>query len=111
MNRILLVILFSFSLSAAFSQDSTAAQSKGTSYYKIEVGIIIDCPVLTMRVHDKLIAVNGIKDYSKNREKQNITFNLPEGTLTKEQVQAIAVSCGFPAQSINIVVDNKPFGN
>ena len=107
MIRIIISIVFASIVSLSYAQDSTAA--KPINYYKIEVGIIVDCPVLTMRVHDKLMEVKGIKDYSKNRDKQNITFNLPEGVLTKEQVQAIAVSSGFPAQSINVVMDTKPF--
>src|SRR6266545_868341 len=100
MIRFFISIVFACIASFGYSQDSTASQAKGTNYYKIEVGIIIDCPVLTMRIKDKLTAMQGIKDYSKNRDKQNITFNFPEGTVTKEQVQAIAVNCGFPAQSI-----------
>lgn len=111
MIRIFISLLFACIVSLSYSQDSTSAQKQGTNYYKVEVGIIIDCPVLTMRIKDKLTAVQGMKDYSRNRDKQNITFNFPEGVLTKEQVISIAVSSGFPAQSINVLMDTKPFSN
>ena len=109
---VVLTLNFELGTLNSFAQDTTSvAQKQSLNYFKIEVGIIIDCPVLPMNLHDKLIGLKGIKDYHKNQQAQNITFNIPEGVITKEQVIAIAVSCGFPAQSINVLMDKKPFSN
>ena len=108
---ILIVVFCALSSIHSYAQDSTSVQKQTLNYFKIEVGIVIDCPVLTMRIKEKLAAVQGIKDYSKNRDKQNITFNIPEGVVTKEQVISIAVSSGFPAHLVNVLMDNKPFSN
>lgn len=109
MIRILFSIVFACVFSSGYSQDSTSVQNQKLSYYKIDAGIIIDCPVLTMRIHDKLMAVKGIKEYDKNRPLQSIFFALPEGTYTKEQVVNLAVGCGFPEQSIKVFMDSNPF--
>jgi len=94
------------------SLNPAGQMSKGVNYFKIEVGMhIMDCPVLPSRLQEKLMGLNGIKDYNKDMKTQSITFNIPEGVITKEQIVTIASGCGFPAQSINVLVDSKPFVN
>ena len=107
MIRIIISIAFACIVSLGQAQDSSAV--KTTNYYKIEVGIIIDCPVLPMSLHDKLIGLKGIKDFKKDQASQSITFNIPEGVITIEQIKNMATGCSFPPSYVNISMDNKPF--
>ncbi len=110
--RFLFTVIISVSLcSISFGQNANAPQSSSLNYFKIEIGIIIDCPVLPMRLHDQLMTLKDIKDYNKDNARSCITFNVPEGTVTKEQIMNMAISSGFPAKMVTILMDNKPFAN
>ena len=109
---VLTLYLIPYAAIPSFSQDTTSAQEQTLSYFKIEVGMhITDCPVLPTCLQGKLMAFAGIKDYNKDMKNQCIQFNTPEGVITKEQILNLAVGCGFPVQSLNILVDSKPFSN
>ena len=97
--------------SLSYGQDTTVVQKQfALAYYKIEIGMgIVKCPVLPTRLRERLTSIKGLKDYTLDTETQCAKFDIPEGTLTKEQVYNIAIGCGFPAQAVNILVDNKPF--
>ena len=98
---------------ASYGQDTSAtAKNQTLSYFKIEVGMhILDCPVLPPRLKTKLMGYNGIQDYRTDMGTQSILFTIPEGTLTKEQIQKIAESCDFPPTSVNVLMSAKPFTN
>jgi len=72
---------------------------------------ILNCPVLPPRLKDKLMGLKGIKDYNVDMKNPSILFNIPEGVITKEQIVTMAMGCGFPAQTVNVLVDSKPFEN
>ena len=93
--------------------DSTASALKQpVQYVKMEIGMhILDCPVLPNALKTKLMALKGIKDYTIDQKTQSILFNVPEGAVTKEQLDAIARGCSFPAKSVNVLMDSKPFVN
>lgn len=110
-HLIILVIAFGAYSISGYAQDTTSVQATPMSYFKVEIGIIVDCPVLPVRLHDQLIGLKGIKDYKKDKKAQSIFFTVPEGVTTKEQVMSIAVACGFPAHLVNVRIDNKPFTN
>lgn len=98
---------FSFGQDAVSPAQTSAA---ATNYFKIEVGSgILDCPVLPMRLKEKISALKGMKDYTVDTKSHSILFNVPEGVATIEQIKNMAISCAFPPTSINILMDNKPF--
>ena len=113
------VLCFSFSLmgfaqsAVAVSKDSVSAtEQQHLKYVKIEVGLnILDCPVLPPNLKAKLMTLKGIRDYAVNRKNETILFALPDGVVTKEGVVAIARSCGFPAEAVNVIMADKPFVN
>jgi hypothetical protein len=106
-NFLFTVLFIGFSL-ISFGQDTTAQKQ----YVKIEVGMhILDCPVLPKNLKEKLLTVQGIKDYREDMMTQSIYFNVPEGALSKEQIMTIATSCAFPPNSISVLLDKKPFTN
>jgi len=78
--------------------DSTAGvQNIALDYVKLEIRMhILDCPVLPAQLKEKLMTVKGIKDYSIDRNYETIQFNVPAGTVTKEALEKVAASCGFP---------------
>lgn len=91
---------------------SSAVQNQSLTYVKMEIGMhILDCPVLPLQLKTKLMTVKGIQDYAVNLKDETILFAVPQGTLTKEQVNKIAVSCGFPVNAVNVIMDSKPFPN
>lgn len=96
-----------------FGQDtSLSAQKQSLQYFKVEIGMhILDCPVLPPCLKNKLMTLNGIKDYKVDGISQSIQFNIPEGAVTKEQIAAMAAGCSFPAAAVNVMVDTKPFSN
>ena len=109
-KKIFFTAVFSFFFLLGYSQDSASvAKNQPLSYFKIEIGIIVNCPVLPTCLQDKLIGLKGIKDFKKDQTSQSITFNIPEGVTTIEQVKSMALSCSFPASYVNILVDKKPF--
>ncbi len=108
---IVLIISWGAGSLSSFGQDTTTVQAKALNYYKVEIGIVIDCPVLPVRFHDQVKGLQGIKDYKKDKSTQSLFFTIPEGVITKEQVTAIAVKCGFPAHLVNVLIDTKPFTN
>jgi hypothetical protein len=95
------------------SPDSAAiGQNTALSYVKLEIRMhILDCPVLPAQLKEKLMTVKGIKDYTVDKNYETIQFNVPEGALTKESIEKITLSCGFPVNSVNILLDSKPFVN
>lgn len=92
-------------------EDSSATGKKPSlNYVKIEIGMhILDCPVLPVRLKNKLMTLKGINGYYVNVKTQSILFNIPEGVVTKEQISAIAVNAGFPPQDIAVFMEDKPF--
>lgn len=115
---VILICLFfarlSFGQTAnAPSGDSvTIMQNQPLQYVKIEVGMhILDCPVLPPQLKEKLMGVKGIRDYTVNRKDETILFAVPEGVITKEQIVAAAVRCGFPVSAVNVIMGSKPFTN
>src|SRR5438477_7926073 len=100
---------FSFGQNAASSsQTSTAA----INYFKIEVGSgILDCPVLPMRLKEKISVLQGVKDYSVDKKIHSILFNVPEGVTSVEEIKKMAIGCAFPETTINVLMDKKPFPN
>lgn len=113
LTAVLTLCLIPYTAIPSFAQDTTSSASKQPlNYYKIEVGMgILNCPVLPPRLKDKLMGLKGIKDYNVDMKNPSILFNIPEGVITKEQIVTMAMGCGFPAQTVNVLVDSKPFEN
>ena len=119
--RILSLIIFASYSLLCYGQDAASPSQKQASnpttansinYFKLEIGMhILDCPVLPMRLKDKLMGLNGIKDYNADIKSQSILFNIPAGVVTKEQILNMAGGSGFPAGTVNVLMDNKPFPN
>ena len=72
---------------------------------------ILDCPVLPVQLKEKLMTIKGIKDYAVDKTVETIQFNVPEGTVTKEGLEKLTQSCGFPVNSVGVLIDTKPFTN
>lgn len=72
---------------------------------------ILECPVLPPRLKEKISAYKGVENYTADWKTQSILFNVPQGVITKEQIVTMAIGCGFPAQAVNVLMDNKPFEN
>ena len=119
--RILTLIIFASCSVLCYAQDSISLPQKQSvnpaavsivNYFKLEIGMhILDCPVLPMRLKDKLMGINGIKDYNTDMKSQSILFNIPAGVVTKEQILNMAAASGFPAGTVTVVMDSKPFHN
>ena len=113
-SKFFFIISFFISFcSVSYGQDTTSsAQKQALSYYKLEIGMhILDCPVLPAGLKNKLMGLKGIKDYTVDMKKECIFFTIPEGVTSKEQIAAIAAGSGFPAGTVNVLLDNKPFTN
>ena len=121
LKKIFITAIFSCISLLGYSQDSTlvaknqslspAGNTNGVNYFKIEIGIIVNCPVLPTCLKEKLMSLKGIDNYKKDQMTQSITFNIPDGVITKEQIKTIAIGCAFPEQFINVLMSNKPFTN
>lgn len=112
LSRIFIVIALGFCFSLSYGQDSSAVQKQSgkIEYFKIEVGMgIMGCPVLPVRLKEKISALKGVDNYHSDMTCQCILFNVPEGVVTTEEIKTIAISCSFPPTSINVLMGNKPF--
>lgn len=86
------------------------AQNTALNYVRLDIGMhILDCPVLPPQLKSKLMTIKGIKDYTVDMKTESILFNVPEGAVTKEQIEAMAARSGFPAGTVIVKIDNKPF--
>ena len=118
--KITLLIALGFCFSISYSQDTSAAQKQianpsaagATNYFKIEIGMgILGCPILPVRLKEKILTLKDVKDYHVDTKSQSILFSVPEGVATIEQIKNMAISCSFPATSINVHMNTKPFAN
>jgi hypothetical protein len=97
---------FSFS---AFSQD-TLAVKKAVQFVKIEIGDhILRCPVLPACLKPALMKIQGISDYHSDVPADCITFSMPQGVTTAEEITFMATNCAFPKNDVKVIIADKAF--
>ena len=109
-NSFLISIFIGLLSVSAFCQKKQATK-QSEQYVKIEVGHhILRCPVLPSCLKPKLMDVKGIRNYILDEPTSCITFSIPKGVTTAEQIGKMAVNCSFPAEDVKVSMADKPFG-
>ena len=104
--RFFILATFLFCSLFTFSQNSEPAGQK--TNVKIEIGHhILSCPELPRNLKLKLMGLKGISDYLVNRETNSISFSIPKGEITSEEIVNIAIKCAFPAGDVKVFMTDS----
>lgn len=105
-NRFFITAFFLYCSLLSFGQNPTSSIQK--TNVKIEIGHhILSCPELPRNLKLKLMELKGISDYLVNRETNSISFNIPKGEITSEEIVNIAIKCAFPAGDVKVFMTDS----